>query len=149
MYAVGVPAAVIPLVDIGHGAWAFAVLGILTAITIIYFARLDENKLPHAHVETVISHRTTNISRIAYMAIIYAAMTGIEAAGWGPAWTDYGVLWVIPLFTTFPLFMIGTAGTGFSTATPTAGVTRIRASSRSAWTTICRTTSMLRCRTSS
>ena len=23
MYAVGVPAAVIPLVDIGHGAWAF------------------------------------------------------------------------------------------------------------------------------
>ena len=25
---------------------------------------------------------------------------------WAPAWTDYGLLWIIPLFTTFPLFMI-------------------------------------------
>ena len=106
LYAVGAPAAAIPLVDIGHGAWALAVLGVLTAITIIYFARLHEDKLPHAHVETVISHRATNISRIAYMAIVYAVITAIQAAGWGPAWTDYGVLWIIPLFTTFPLFMI-------------------------------------------
>ena len=33
-------------------------------------------------------------------------MTAIEVAGWAPAWTYYGHLWVLPLFTTFPLFMI-------------------------------------------
>jgi fatty acid desaturase len=106
IYAVGTPAAVIPLVDNGHGGWAFAVLAELTAAIVIYYAQLDEDKLPHAHVEAVISHRTTNISRIAYMAIVYAALTGIEVAGWAPAWTYYGLLWIVPLFTTFPLFMI-------------------------------------------
>jgi fatty acid desaturase len=64
LYAIIAPAAVIPLVRSGHGALGFAVLGLLTALVITYFARLDENKLPHAHVETVISHRTTNISRV-------------------------------------------------------------------------------------
>jgi fatty acid desaturase len=106
IYAVGAPAAVIPLIANGHGALAFVVLGVLTAIAIGYYALLDENRLPHAHVDTVISHRTTNISRIAFMAIVYAALTGIEVAGWAPAWTYYGVLWIVPLFTTFPLFMI-------------------------------------------
>ncbi|AGK58734.1 fatty acid desaturase [Hyphomicrobium denitrificans 1NES1] len=106
LYAIIAPAAVIPLVRSGHGAWAFAVLGFLTAVVITYFARLDEDKLPHAHVETVISHRTTNISRIVYMAILYAALTAIEVVGWGQAWRYFGLLWVAPLFTTFPLFMI-------------------------------------------
>src|SRR6185312_12223053 len=77
LYAVSAPAAAIPLIANGHGAWAFVALAALTALAITYFARLDEDKLPHAHVETVISHRTTNISRIAFMAIVYAALTGI------------------------------------------------------------------------
>lgn len=106
IYAVGVVVAVIPLVVTGHAAWAFAVLGALTPAIIIYYALLDENKLPHAHVETVISHRTTNISRVTYMAIVYTALTGIEVAGWAPAWIYYVLLWIVPLFTTFPLFMI-------------------------------------------
>lgn len=106
LYAIVAPAAVIPLVRLGHGAWAFAVLGLLTAVVITYFARLDENKLPHAHVETVISHRTTNISRVAYMAILYTALTAIEVIGWGQAWRYFALLWILPLFTTFPLFMI-------------------------------------------
>jgi len=106
LYAIIAPAAVIPLVRAGHGAWAFVALAVLTAVIVTYFARLDENKLPHAHVETVISHRTTNISRVAYLAILYAALTGIEVSGWGPAWHYYGLLWIVPLFTTFPLFMI-------------------------------------------
>ena len=107
MYAVGVPAAVIPLVDIGHGAWAFAVLGILTAITIIYFARLDENKLPHAHVETVDFAPDNQHQPHCLHGHHLRGDDGHRGrrlgAGLG---TDYGVLWVIPLFTTFPLFMI-------------------------------------------
>lgn len=106
LYAVVAPAVVIPLVRSGHGAWALAALGLLTALAVTYFARLDENKLPHAHVETVISHRTTNISRVAYMAILYAALTVVEIVGWGQAWRYFALLWVLPLFTTFPLFMI-------------------------------------------
>jgi len=106
IYAVTAPAAAITLIKTGHGAWAFAALGVTTAAAVAYFYFLDENKLPHAHVETVISHRTTNISRIIYMAILYFALTGIEVAGWGHAWAYFGLLWILPLFTAFPLFMI-------------------------------------------
>ncbi|HVZ04595.1 fatty acid desaturase family protein [Hyphomicrobium sp.] len=106
LYAVGAPLIVIPLIQTNHGGLAFAALGLLTALVITYFARLDEDKLPHAHVETVISHRTTNISRVVYMAIMYTALSAVQVAGWGPAWHYFALLWVVPLFTTFPLFMI-------------------------------------------
>jgi fatty acid desaturase len=107
IYAVTAPAAAIPLIKTGHGEWAFVALAVMTAAVVAYFYFLDENKLPHAHVETVISHRATNISRIVYMAIVYTALTAIEVAGWtSHAWDYYGLLWILPLFTTFPLFMI-------------------------------------------
>jgi fatty acid desaturase len=106
IYAVGAPAVVIPLLHTGHNAAAFAMLGVLTALVVAYFAGLDEDKLPHAHVETVISHRTTNISRVVYMAIVYAALSAIQVMGWAPAWHYFSLFWVVPLFTTFPLFMI-------------------------------------------
>jgi fatty acid desaturase len=40
------------------------------------------------------------------MAILYAALTVVEIVGWGQAWRYFALLWVVPLFTTFPLFMI-------------------------------------------
>jgi fatty acid desaturase len=40
------------------------------------------------------------------MAIAYAALTGIQVMGWAPAWHYFALFWVVPLFTTFPLFMI-------------------------------------------
>lgn len=106
IYAVAVPAFVCPLLAFGHGGWAFAAIGALTALAVGYYLRLDENKLPHSHVDAVYPHRVLNISRIAYMAILYAGLTGIEAAGWAPAWALFGLLWIVPLFTFFPLFMI-------------------------------------------
>lgn len=106
LYAVGAPAVTVPLLQTGHGALALAALGAVTAVAIAYFYFLDEEKLPHAHVDTVISHRVTNISRVAYLAIAYFALTAVEFAGWGPAWAYLGLLWTVPLFTTFPLFMI-------------------------------------------
>lgn len=106
IYAVTAPTVANVLTQTGHTTWAFVALGVMTAAVVAYFYFLDENKLPHAHVETVISHRVTNISRVAYMAIVYFALTGIQVAGWAPAWDYFGLLWIVPLFTTFPLFMI-------------------------------------------
>jgi fatty acid desaturase len=106
IYAVSVPIAAIPLIRAGLGAWAFPAIGVLTALAVSYYYFLDENKLPHAHIDTVISHRVTNISRIVYMALTYTALTAVEVAGWGRAWDFYGLLWIFPLFTAFPLFMI-------------------------------------------
>ena len=30
----------------------------------------------------------------------------MQLAGWGPAWAYFGLLWLVPVFTAFPLFMI-------------------------------------------
>jgi fatty acid desaturase len=106
IYAVIAPTVANILTQQGHGAWAFVALGVLTTAVVAYFYFLDENKLPHAHVETVISHRVTNISRVAYMAIFYFALTALQVAGWARAWDYFVLLWIVPLFTTFPLFMI-------------------------------------------
>jgi fatty acid desaturase len=106
IYAVGVPATVGPLLAYGHSGWAFAAIGLLTPVAVTYYATLDEDKLPHSHVEAVIPHRVLNFSRLAYMALVYTALTAIQAAGWGPAWAYFGLLWIVPLFTFFPLFMI-------------------------------------------
>ncbi len=106
IYAITAPTVANILTQNGLGAWAFVALGIMTAIVIAYFYFLDENKLPHAHVETVISHRVTNISRVAYMAIAYFALTALQVSGFAHAWDYFVLLWIVPLFTTFPLFMI-------------------------------------------
>ncbi|MEO1280380.1 MAG: fatty acid desaturase, partial [Pseudomonadota bacterium] len=44
--------------------------------------------------------------RMTYGAALYASLTWAEAATGAPAWGYFGLLWVLPLFTTFPVFMI-------------------------------------------
>ncbi len=41
-----------------------------------------------------------------YLALLYAALSAVQLAGWGPAWAYFGLLWLVPVFTAFPLFMI-------------------------------------------
>jgi hypothetical protein len=58
----------------------------------------------------VISHRTTAIGRMTYLFLLYATFAAYDsaAAGNGSAWAfdHYGLFWAIPLFTTFPLYMM-------------------------------------------
>ncbi len=57
-------------------------------------------------LEPVISHRATAIGRVTYLAVLYGAITAMEAAAWGVTWHYYLIYWVIPLFTTSPLFLM-------------------------------------------
>lgn len=76
------------------------------AATTIYLLTVKEEDLATTRLLPVISHRTTMLSRVSYFAILYAALTYIDYRGWAPAWHLFTVYWVIPLFTTFPLFMM-------------------------------------------
>lgn len=106
LYAVGAPAASIGLLAAGHGEAALAAVIVLWAVVALYYAKLPEKDFPGTRLEPVVSHRATSIGRITFMALVYAALTVVEAAGTGPAWTYYGLYWILPLFTTFPLFMV-------------------------------------------
>ena len=47
-----------------------------------------------------------SIARVSFMAIVYGSLTAIDLTGYEKAWMYYGLYWVVPLFTTFPVFMI-------------------------------------------
>jgi fatty acid desaturase len=46
------------------------------------------------------------ISRVAYFALLYGTLTFLTVTGRAPAWHWFGLYWVLPLFTAFPLFMM-------------------------------------------
>ncbi len=82
---------------------AFLAVGLVAAG---YLATLPEERYPASHIRPEISHRTTAISRIAFFSLLYASLSMVEATTTELAWNYYLALWILPLFTTFPLFMI-------------------------------------------
>lgn len=104
--AAGVPIAVGVLLVNGHSAAAFSVIGIVWAAICLYLVLAPEHLIADARLAPVVSHRVTAISRMSYLGLLYTALTAIEASGAGPAWMWFGLLWVVPLFTTFPLFLM-------------------------------------------
>lgn len=106
LFAVIVPALVVPLLVQAHGAAAFAVLGVLYVLAVGYYAVLPADAFHATQLQPVISHRATAIGRISFMAFVYASLTGIELWTGVPAWAYFGLYWIVPLFTTFALFMV-------------------------------------------
>ena len=89
-----------------HGA-AFGILTLSYAATVSYFLWLAQEKFPQSRLQPVISHRATTIGRMTFLYVFYAGFTLYDWGHGGQwAWDHFGVLWVLPLFTTFPLFMM-------------------------------------------
>lgn len=106
LFAVGAPAVVVPLVALGFGYWSLLALAGLYAAVATYYARLPADEFPGTQLQPVISHRATAIGRISFMALVYAVVTVAEVATGAPAWAYYGLYWIVPLFSGFPLFMV-------------------------------------------
>jgi len=104
--AVATPALIIPLIIYGQTLAVAIVLPAMWAAVVTYLALLPDDAYTHTRLDRVISHRLTAIGRVTHLMLLYAAVSAVQLAGWGPAWAYFGVLWVVPVFTTFPLFMI-------------------------------------------
>lgn len=85
---------------------ALGILGISWAALMAYYLVIPDDAFAQSRIDPVVSHRWTTISRITYMALVYAALTAIEYVTSVPTWGYFALLWILPLFTTFPLFMI-------------------------------------------
>ncbi len=106
LFAVGAPAVVLALVVYDLHAVAGAVLVTMLAAVVGFYIVADDTAFPKSRITPVISARTTQISRIVYLGLLYGALTALDYATGAPAWGYFLLLWVLPLFTTFPLFMI-------------------------------------------
>ncbi len=79
------------------GSW-LAVVG--------YLYLTPESRFPATRIQPIISHRATMIGRVTFLAALYSALSWSELLfGWHTG-TYFMLLWIVPLFTTFPLFMM-------------------------------------------
>jgi hypothetical protein len=106
VFAIGAPLLIIPLSVMGYALAVAIILPLMWALVVTILAKLPEESFPRTRLAPVISLRLTGIGRVTYLALLYAALAAVQLAGWGPAWAYFGLLWLVPVFTAFPLFMI-------------------------------------------
>lgn len=115
LFMVAIPFVHVMLISIGAlgfaerwvmSSIAMAVLLISWAGLVGYYLSIPDDAFAQSRIDPVISHRATTINRISYMALVYGALTLAEYYSGQPAWGYFGLLWILPLFTTFPLFMV-------------------------------------------
>jgi fatty acid desaturase len=106
LFAVGAPLVIVPLTAMGYGLAVAIILPLMWAAVVTILWTLPRDAYPRSRLSPVIPIRLLGISRVTYLALLYGALSAVQLAGWGPAWAYFGLLWLVPLFTTFPLFMI-------------------------------------------
>jgi fatty acid desaturase len=106
LFAVGAPLVIIPLTIMGYATAVAIILPLMWAVVVTILRLLPDDAFPRTRLSAVIPMRYTGIGRVTYLAIVYSALSAVQLAGWGPAWAYFGILWLVPLFTAFPLFMI-------------------------------------------
>lgn len=109
-FAVALPFIVSGLLKATSASVAWPVLVASYVAVVGYFAWLPESEFPQSRLLPTISHRATSIARMTFLFLLYGAFTAYDAAaaGSGVSWAfdHYGLFWVLPLFTTFPLYMM-------------------------------------------
>lgn len=115
LFMVAIPAIHVALLSLGAAGvaerWLMSAIAMAVLIAawiglVAYYLLIPEDAFAQSRINPVISHRTTTISRISYMAIVYGALTLGEYYSGVATWGYFGLLWILPLFTTFPLFMV-------------------------------------------
>jgi fatty acid desaturase len=106
VFAVLVPTIAMGLAFFKLFTLAFALLiGSWIAVVAYYYA-IPDSYFPQSKIDPVISLRTTSISRMSFLAIVYLAVTYGEFTTGQPVWGWFGLLWILPLFTSFPVYMV-------------------------------------------
>jgi len=106
LFAAGAPLIVIPLTVMGYWQAVAIVLPLMWALVAGILWMLPEDAYPRTRLAPVIPLRMIGINRVTYLALLYGALSAVQLTTGADAWMYFGILWVIPLFTTFPLFMI-------------------------------------------
>lgn len=101
-----------PSVMMGLQGAGLSMVSTLTALVLMFaavaafYSFIPLDWYQGSRVEPVFSHRTLFISRLAFLAIVYGAVTASAYTVSDKSWGYYSLYWIAPLFTTFPVFMI-------------------------------------------
>ncbi len=76
------------------------------AMMTAYYMMIPADSFPNLRIQPVIPHRITAIHRTTYLALLYGALAIIAYFTRTPTWIYYLLFWILPLFTSFALFMM-------------------------------------------
>ncbi len=105
-FAIATPFVFLFVISFGNAWLLMSIMIVLWAGVVGIYALIPKSWFPATRIQPVISHRLTTINRITFIAIIYGALSWIQLLTGAPAWGYFSLLWIVPLFTTFPIFMI-------------------------------------------
>ncbi|MFA5898498.1 MAG: fatty acid desaturase [Hyphomicrobium sp.] len=106
LFAAGAPAVIVPLTVMGHALAVAIVLPLMWAAVVAILWMLPADAYPRTRLAPVVPLRMIGIYRVSYLALLYGALSAAQFASGIDVWMYFAILWVLPLFTTFPLFMI-------------------------------------------
>jgi fatty acid desaturase len=106
LFAVFMPVVAVTLILLEDWLAALIAHLALSAAVLGYYALIPDEDYPQSRINPIISHRATALGRMGFLALLYGALTLTCYLTGAPAWGYFGLLWILPLFTTFPLFMI-------------------------------------------
>lgn len=107
LFAAIVPAILLAQLLLGVGAAiTLGTIGTLYAAAMAFYLLIPDDWYQGSRVEPVFSYRVLFTTRLTFMAILYTALTAIDLTGTNKAWGYFALYWIVPLFTTFPVFMI-------------------------------------------
>ncbi len=106
IYLIGLPLALVALVAMGQFLAAAMLLAGSYVLAVAYYLTIPEHYFMTPNIKSVISDRFTTIGRITYATLLYGSVTAAEYASGAPAWGYLFLLWFLPLFTAFPVFMV-------------------------------------------
>lgn len=106
LFAVGLPFVIVALVALEYFAAAGLVLVAAWAGMVTYYSIIPVTDFPQSRIRPTISDRVTIIGRMSYLAAVYGALTLTQYLTGAPAWGYFALLWILPLFTAFPVFMV-------------------------------------------
>jgi fatty acid desaturase len=72
----------------------------------VFYAMVPERLFLKSLIKPDISPRISTLLRITYLSLVFNALAWLTLLTGHPWWLYYGVLWLVPLFTTFSFFMI-------------------------------------------
>jgi fatty acid desaturase len=79
---------------------------LLWAIAMVAFTVLPATQYHQSRLHPVVSQRMMALLRISYLTLLFASLAWIQHLTGVRAWAYYGLLWVVPIFTSFSFFMI-------------------------------------------
>ena len=106
LYMLALVGSLVGLVYHGDTLLLAVVPATLWLVTMAIFSRLPADKFHQSRLHPVVSQKTMSMLRVSFVTLVFVSLAWVQHLTGVWAWAYYGLLWVVPLFTSFAFYMI-------------------------------------------